>query len=411
MLLIKNGRLVDPKSGTDRKMDILIHGGKVKRLAENIEEENHFEIINASGMVVSPGFIDVHVHFRDPGQTVKEDMVTGSRSAARGGFTTVVAMANTDPVVDNKEILSKVIEKARGQKIEILQVATVTKGMEGKEINNLKSLKEAGAAGFSDDGKPIMDASILKAAMELSKELDLPISLHEEDPSLIKMNGINKWAPRIAEDTMVARDVAMAINIGSKLNIQHISSGNAVENIRWGKLMGANIFAEVTPHHFSLTEEAVGSHGSLSKMNPPLRTAWDREEIIEGLKDNTIDIIATDHAPHTLEEKNLSLEEAPSGIIGLETALPLAITNLVDQGHLNMLDMLEKITINPAKLYNLDRGYISQGSRADITIFDPEEESIIGNFLSKSSNSPFKGQNLKGKIKYTISGGEFAYKD
>lgn len=411
MLLIKGGRLVDPKSGTDRRMDILIHGEKVKRVAENIKEEVHYEVIDASGMIVSPGFIDVHVHFRDPGQTIKEDMATGSMSAARGGFTTVVAMANTDPVIDNVKILSQTLEKAEKQEIEILQVATVTRGMEGKEINDLESLKKAGAAGFSDDGKPIMDASVLKAAMELSKELDLPISLHEEDPSLIKMNGINKWAPRIAEDTMVARDVAMAINIGSKLNIQHISSGNAVENIRWGKSVGANIFAEVTPHHFSLTEDSIARHGPLAKMNPPLRTSWDREKIIEGLKDNTIDIIATDHAPHTMKEKNLGLEGAPSGIIGLETALPLAITNLVNEGHLNMLDMLEKLTINPAKLYNLDRGYISQGGRADITIFDPEEESIIGNFLSKSSNSPFKGQNLKGKIKYTISGGEFAYKD
>ena len=411
MLLIKGGRLVDPKSGTDRRMDILIHGEKVKRVAENIKEEVHYEVIDASGMIVSPGFIDVHVHFRDPGQTIKEDMATGSMSAARGGFTTVVAMANTDPVIDNVKILSQTLEKAEKQEIEILQVATVTRGMEGKEINDLESLKKAGAAGFSDDGKPIMDASVLKAAMEISKELDLPISLHEEDPSLIKMNGINKWAPRIAEDTMVARDVAMAINIGSKLNIQHISSGNAVENIRWGKSVGANIFAEVTPHHFSLTEDSIARHGPLAKMNPPLRTSWDREKIIEGLKDNTIDIIATDHAPHTMKEKNLGLEGAPSGIIGLETALPLAITNLVNEGHLNMLDMLEKLTINPAKLYNLDRGYISQGGRADITIFDPEEESIIGNFLSKSSNSPFKGQNLKGKIKYTISGGEFAYKD
>ena len=411
MLLIKGGRLVDPKSGTDRRMDILIHGEKVKRVAENIKEEVHYEVIDASDMIVSPGFIDVHVHFRDPGQTIKEDMATGSMSAARGGFTTVVAMANTDPVIDNVKILSQTLEKAEKQEIEILQVATVTRGMEGKEINDLESLKKAGAAGFSDDGKPIMDASVLKAAMEISKELDLPISLHEEDPSLIKMNGINKWAPRIAEDTMVARDVAMAINIGSKLNIQHISSGNAVENIRWGKSVGANIFAEVTPHHFSLTEDSIARHGPLAKMNPPLRTSWDREKIIEGLKDNTIDIIATDHAPHTMKEKNLGLEGAPSGIIGLETALPLAITNLVNEGHLNMLDMLEKLTINPAKLYNLDRGYISQGGRADITIFDPEEESIIGNFLSKSSNSPFKGQNLKGKIKYTISGGEFAYKD
>ena len=369
MILIKNGRLIDPLTNTDEKLDILIEGEKVKKIEKDISMREEYTLIDARGCIVAPGLIDIHVHFRDPGQTYKEDMVTGSAAAARGGFTTVVCMANTKPVVDNVDTLKSILEKSKDLKIEVLQVSTITKGIDGKTINDLRALKEAGAAGFSDDGKPIMSAKVLKDAMEISKELDMPISLHEEDPSLIEKNGMNKFSPRLAEDVMVSRDITIAIDVGSKLNIQHISSGVSVELVRWGKKMGANIFAEVTPHHFTLTEDALEKYGSLAKMNPPLRSAWDRDKIIQGLKDDTIDIIATDHAPHTEEEKSGPIEKAPSGIIGLETSLSLAITNLVDKGHLSMMDMLKKLTINPAKLYNLDRGYIEENKRADLVIF------------------------------------------
>lgn len=411
MILIKNGTLIDPLSRTNAKKDLLIKGNNILKIEDSIENMEEYRLIDAAGLIIAPGLIDVHVHFRDPGQTHKEDMVSGSEAAARGGFTTVVCMANTNPVVDNVETLKSILEKTRDLKIEVLQASTVTQRMEGKILNDLKALKEAGAAGFTDDGKPIMDASILKKAMEISKELDMPISLHEEDPALIEQNGMNKFSPSIAEDVMVSRDAALAIAVHSKLNVQHISSGVAVEAIRWGKKMGANLFAEVTPHHFTLTEDAIEEYGSLAKMNPPLRTPWDREKIIEGLKDGTIDIIATDHAPHTKEEKSGDISKAPSGIIGLETSLALSITNLVDKGHLNMIDMLEKLTVNPARLYNLDRGSIAEDSRADLVIFDPNEEYTVEEFASKSWNSPFIGEKLKGKVKYTISKGEIVYKD
>lgn len=411
MILIQNARLIDPLSGVDEKKDILIEGEKIVSIEKQIESEEEYKVIDASGMIVAPGLIDVHVHFREPGATHKENMSTGSTSAARGGFTTVVCMANTNPPVDKVDTLKSLVEKAKDLPIEVLQVATVTEGIQGQTLADLKALKEAGAAGFSDDGKPIMDSSILRDAMIVSKELDMPISLHEEDPSLIEKNGIHKYSPRAAEDTMVARDIALGISTGSKVNIQHISSGLAVEAVRWGKSMGANIFAEVTPHHFTLTEEALEKYGSLAKMNPPLRTAWDREKIIEGLKDGTIDIIATDHAPHTKEEKDAHIDSAPSGIIGLETALSLALINLVDKGHLSMIDMLAKLTVNPAKLYNLDRGYIKEDHRADLVIFHPYEEHKVTSFSSKSWNSPFLGETMKGKVKLTISNGNIVYSD
>lgn len=411
MILIKNGRLMDPLSGTDENLDILIANTKVIKMEKEIEATEEYTVIDASGLIISPGLIDVHVHFRDPGQTHKEDIVTGSNAAARGGFTTVICMANTNPVVDSTDILKDILKRSGDLKVEVLQVSTVTKGMNGESLSDLKALKDAGAVGFSDDGKPIMNTKILGEAMEISKQLDMPISLHEEDPSLIEKNGINKFSPRIAEDVMVNRDIALAINIGSKLNIQHISSGISVDMVRWGKKMGANIFAEVTPHHFTLTEDALERHGSLAKMNPPLRTNWDRERIIEGLRDNTIDIIATDHAPHTKEEKDGDIDSAPSGIIGLETALSLAITNLVDKGHLSMIQMIEKFTVNPAKLYNLERGYIKENHRADLVIFSPKEEYTVENFVSRSWNSPFLGKRLRGKVKFTISNGSIVYKD
>lgn len=411
MILIKNARLINPLSGLDGKRDILIKDSKIEKIREKIENPGNCTLIDASGLIVAPGLIDVHVHFRDPGQTHKEDLISGSQAAARGGFTTVVCMANTKPVVDNVEVLKYILQRTKALKIEVLQTASVTQGMQGRVINDLKALKKAGASGFTDDGKSIMDVSVLKGAMEICKEIDMPISLHEEDPSLIEKNGINKFSPHIAEDVMVGRDALLAISVKAKLNIQHISSAIAVQEVRCAKEMGANLYAEVSPHHFSLSEQAIEKHGSLAKMNPPLKSLWHKEKLIEGLKDGTIDIIATDHAPHTREEKSGNIESAPSGIIGLETALALSLTNLVNKGHLSMIDMLEKLTVNPAKLYKLDRGFIKEQSRADLVIFSPEEEYLVESFSSKSSNSPFLGEKLRGKVKYTIAKGEIVYRD
>ena len=421
MILIKNGRLIDPKSKRDEVVDILIENGKIKKIGE-INDEKDFEVIDAKGYIVCPGLIDVHVHFRDPGFTYKEDILSGAKSAARGGFTTVVCMANTKPVVDNVQTLQYINEKSKEAIINVLQLGSITKGFEGKELTNFEELLKNGAVGFSDDGLPLMDTDVLYKAMEKAKELDIPISLHEEDPKFIKKSGVNDGeiakklgldggAKICAENIMVSRDCMLALDTGAKVSIQHISSGVAVETVRFAKSLGAKVYAEASPHHFTLTEEDVLKHGSLAKMNPPLRTKKDKQMIIEGLKDNTIEIIATDHAPHTIEEKNQPFELCPSGIIGLETSLALGITSLVKENHLSLMNLLEKMTINPAKLYNLNRGYIEEGAIADILIFDDNEQWQVKDFDSKSSNSPFIGEELYGKVKYTISEGKIVYTD
>ena len=417
-MLIKNGRIIDPVSKRDEIADILIEEGIITRIQKNINIED--EVIYAEGKIVAPGLIDVHVHFREPGVEYKEDILSGSKAAARGGFTTVVCMANTAPAVDNIETLKYINDIKKHSPINILQAATVTKELKGTEIVNMEELIEHGAAGFSDDGLPIMDTNIVLNAMLESKRLNMPISLHEEDPRLINSPGINegkiseklgiKGATHLAEDVMVARDCIIAIETGAKVNFQHISSGLSVDIIRWAKSMGADITAEASPHHFSMTEEDIPKFNTNAKMNPPLRTENDRMKLINGLKDGTIDIIATDHAPHSKEEKSMEFNKAPSGIIGLETALSVGITYLVKDKHLTIMQLLEKMTVNPARLYNLQSG-IKEGNKCDLVVFDINERWIADEFYSKSSNSPFQGKELWGKVKYTICGGKVVYED
>lgn len=421
MILIKDGRVIDPKRGIDDVLDILIEGKKIKKIGKYQRDEAYEKIIEAKGMVVAPGLMDVHVHFRDPGFTYKEDIETGAAAAAKGGYTTVVCMANTKPAVDNEETLRYVLEKGKTTGINVLSCAAVSKGLKGEELVDMEALKEAGAAGFTDDGIPLMDEKLVKKAMEEAARLNVPLSFHEEDPAFITNNGIHqgKYAkelgvtgsPALAEDILVARDCMLALHTGAKVNIQHISSRNAVRMVRLAKEMGAKVTAEVTPHHFSLSDEAVLKHGTLAKMNPPLRTRADRYEIIEGIKDGTIDIIATDHAPHSAEEKSRPLTEAPSGIIGLETALALGITKLVRKGHVTIMQLMEKMSLNPARLYNLDKGYVEEGADADLVIFSENEKWKVENFVSKSSNSPFIGEELYGKVKYTVCAGKVVYED
>lgn len=421
MILIKSGRLINPKNKRDEIVDIVIKDNKVVKIG-NINDYNGFnKIIDANECIVAPGLIDVHVHFRDPGFIYKEDILSGSKSASRGGFTTVICMANTNPIVDNKDTLEYIVEKSKKSCINVLQVGSITKGFKGEELVDMKKMINHGAVGFSDDGLPIMNSDIIIDAMQKAKELNVPLSFHEEDPSLITCAGINegkiskkmgiKGAPNVAEDIMVARDCMLALETGAKVNIQHISSKNSVEMVRFIKKLGANVYAEATPHHFTLTEEDVLTYETNAKMNPPLRTIQDKQAIIQGLKDDTIQIIATDHAPHTNEEKSLEFTKSPSGIIGLETALCLGITNLVKQNHIDIMTLIEKMTINPAKLYNLEKGNIEEGEIADIIIFNQDEEFIINSFYSKSENSPFKGKKLFGKVKYTICNGKIVYED
>ena len=419
MIFIQNGRVLDPKSKTDIVMDIVIDDGKIIAMESGSKPSQEDLVIDATGLAVAPGLIDVHVHFRDPGLTYKEDIQTGALAAAKGGFTTVVCMANTRPPVDNPKTLEYVLCEGRKTGINVLSAAAITVGMKGSELVNMEELKKLGAVGFTDDGMPILDSSLAKRAMEEAARLNVPLSFHEEDPAFIENNGINQGAvsrqldiggsPALAEDIMVARDCMLALHTGAVIEIQHISSGNSVRIVRLAKQMGAKIMAEVTPHHFSLDESALLKHGTLAKMNPPLRTELDREEILHGLQDNTIDIIATDHAPHSSEEKSRPFTEAPSGIIGLETSLALGITNLVHPGHLSLLQLIEKMSLNPARLYSLDKGYLAPGADADIVIFDPNELWTVTDFISKSSNSPFIGERLFGKVKYTICSGKMVY--
>lgn len=432
ILLIRGVRLVDPASGTDAVRDILIRDGRITRLIQRsgsfgegeaawdgAGETEGVRIIDGSGLIAAPGLVDTHVHFRDPGFTYKEDMDTGAASAAAGGVTTVVLMANTRPCVDRVETLRYVLEKGEKTPIHVASCANVTLGMKGKALTDMEALVVAGAAGFTDDGVPILAEVTARAAMEKAAALRVPISFHEENPAFIENNGINRGAAsayfgiggsdRQAEIDLVARDVRLAAETGARVVIQHISTREGVELVRAAKRQGADIHAEATPHHFSLTQEAAIRYGTLAKMNPPLRTEEDRQAILEGLRDQTIDLIATDHAPHSAEEKQKGITEAPSGIIGLETSLSLGIMELVDTGVLSLSGLVERMSLAPARLYGLDAGYVAEGGPADLVLFDPQETWKAESFHSKSSNTPFLGKTMKGKIHMTICNGRIVY--
>lgn len=420
-MIIKNGFLVNPGTHTSYRASLRVRNGIIEEIASDIPAASSEECLDAKGLTIAPGLIDTHVHFRDPGFPHKENLHTGSLAAAKGGFTSVICMANTSPVVDCVPVLRDILDRAQNESIRIFQTGTVSQGLKGKLPSDMAALKEAGACGFTDDGIPITDAAFCYQAMKTAAALGVPISLHEEDPAFIRNNGINHGiisgqmglygSPSIAEESLVARDCMLALRTGAHVVIQHISSEYSVELVRTFKKMGARLHAEATPHHFSLTEDAVLSHGTLAKMNPPLRTEKDRQAIIRGLADGTIDIIATDHAPHSASEKEKPFPNAPSGIIGLETSLALGITFLVREGHVSLMELLEKMTVNPARLYHLPSGGIAEGCPADLVIFSPKERWIPQNYLSLSSNSPFTGMELYGKVKHTICGGRLVYSE
>jgi len=430
MILIKNGYLIDPKSGREGKASILTDGERIQKIvweeddAGNLESlaKDASEVIDATGLIVAPGLVDVHVHFREPGFTYKEDIQSGAKAAAKGGFTTVVLMANTKPANDNAETLAEVLEKGRQTGIHVLSCVNVTKGMKGQEIVPMEELSEAGAAGFTDDGVPILSEELVREAMKLAAKIGKPISFHEEDPKYIENNGINRGkasefygiggSSREAEITLSARDIEIAKETGADIDVQHISTKEAVELVRKAREAGfSNVHAEATPHHFTLTEEAAIKYGTNAKMNPPLREEADRLAIIRGLQDGTIEMIATDHAPHSKEEKEKPITQAPSGIIGLETSLALGITELVDKGYLTMSELLERMSTGPARIYHLDAGCVCEGGPADLILIDKEAEMIPGNYASKASNTPFTGWKLKGRVKMTICGGKIAWRE
>ena len=421
MIVIKNGYVINPKSGFEGKADVFIKDDKIVSIGE-AEVCEDAEVIDATGLIVAPGLVDVHTHFRDPGFEYKEDIYTGAKAAAAGGYTTVIMMCNTKPTIDNVDTLSYVLNKGKETGIHVESCGAVSFGLKGEKLTDMDALAKAGAIGFTDDGIPLMDEAILREAMAKTAAMNMPISLHEEDASLITNNGVNRGAasehfgiggsPRDAEISLIERDLQIALETNAIVNVQHISSKEGVELVRKAKAVPGNrVHAEATPHHIALTEEAVIAKGTLAKVNPPIRTEEDRLAIIEGLKDGTIDIIATDHAPHAKEEKDKPLTEAPSGMLGLEAALPLCIEKLVKEAGMSMMEVLDKLTAKPAAMYNIDRGELRVDGPADIVIFNPDEKWTVTGFQSKSQNSPFLGEELTGKVKYTICKGMVVYKD
>ncbi len=421
-LLIKGGRVIDPANGVDEVLDILVEDGIIVELKRVFDaEEKGAKVIDAEGKTVVPGLVDMHAHLREPGYEEKETIETGCWAAAAGGITTVACMANTLPVNDNASVTHYILERAKGAgSIDVLPVGAVSKGLKGEEITEFGPMKEAGVVAFCDDGNPIMDSGLIRRALEYSMKWGVPILSHCEDLGLSRGGMMNEGdlsrelglqgIPRAAEEVMVARDIILAELTGARLHICHVSTARSVELIRRGKSEGIQVTAETAPHYFSLTEEAVRDHGTNAKINPPLRTALDQKAIKAGLRDGTIDAIATDHAPHEAASKEVDFSRAPSGIIGFETALPLTL-RLVDEGVLSLDSTIAKLSTNPSKILGINKGTLSKGSRADITIFDPKREFVVEKaaFRSKARNTPFDGWKLKGVVKFTIAGGRIVY--
>ena len=442
MLLIKGGRLIDPSQGIDGIADLLVKDGVVSGMAQHIDPPEHAEVIDATGMIVSPGFIDVHCHLREPGFEDKETIATGTLAAARGGFTTVCAMPNTNPTMDTASTLEYVLRKARDEAVvRVLPIGCVTKQSKGAELAEMGELAEAGAIGFSDDGNPVVNSNIMRQALSYSSALGLPIINHCEEPSLFHGGSMNegwisnrlgiKGIPNSAEDIMVARDINLAELTGGRYHVAHLSTAGALELVRRAKERGMkNVTAEVTPHHLTLTDEAIlgrtaesnGSTGAYApltpaaydttaKVNPPLREQADVDAMIQGLRDGVIDLIATDHAPHNRTDKQCTFHEAAFGISTLETALG-QLMSLVHGDAIDLPLLIEKMTLAPARfLRRTDIGTLRQGAPADITIIDPETEWVVDTtqFASKGKNTPLQGATLRGKVHATLVAGEVVY--
>lgn len=420
-LLIKNGLVVDPKNNINSVMDILVNDGIIEKIAPSITDTAD-EVYDANGKVVAPGLVDLHVHFRDPGLEYKEDIYSGSRAAAKGGVTSVVCMPNTKPPIDSAALVQYVTNKGKDAGlINVLTSGCISKGQKGEELAEIGELKEAGAVAITDDGRPVESSSLMRKALEYAKMFDIPVMSHSEDLDLVDNGSMNEGAvatamgirgiPKAAESVAISRDILIAEEVDGRLHLCHVSTKNSIEAIRAAKKRGAKITAETAPHYFSLTDKACEGFNTNAKMNPPLRSQEDVDAVIEGLQDGTLDAIATDHAPHHIDEKNLEFDLAYNGIVGLETSLALGITYLVKTGKLTMSQLIEKMSSNPSEIIKIDRGNLGIGKAADIVIFDPESKYTVktADFVSKSKNSPYDGFELYGKINMTICNGKIVY--
>ena len=419
-VLIKGGRLLDPANGIDDQLDLLIENGIVAEVGADLDASDA-QILDAKNRLVVPGLIDIHVHLREPGYEYKEDISSGVRAAVAGGFTAVACMPNTDPVNDNKTVTHYIRQRAAEAGLaNVFPVGTITKGLKGESLSEMGELLEAGCVAVSDDGRPVEDGEIMRRAMEYASSFDLPVISHAEDLSIVAGGVMNdgfvatelglKGIPWVAEDTMVARDVMLAEFTGARLHVAHVSTRGAVEIIRAAQKRGVAVTAEVTPHHFTLTEEAVRGYDTNAKMNPPLRSADDVAAVREGLADGTIGVIATDHAPHHRDEKNVEFNIALNGIVGLETALPLTL-RLVEEEVLSLPEAIARLTCGPAQALGLSRGSLTVGDRADVAIIDPDRSWTLRSdeLLSKSKNTPFDGWSFKGVATCTLVNGKVVY--
>lgn len=424
-ILIKNGRILNPSDKTDRTGDLYIEDSIIKEMGDSLEtEEQPDKIIDAKGCFVMPGLIDLHVHLRDPGLTYKEDIVTGSRAAARGGFTTILAMPNTKPVIDCADRVDYVHNKAKQMApVHVLQIGAVTKGQKGEELADIEGMVKSGIPAISEDGKSVMNVKLYKEAMKIAAKHQIPVLAHCEDQNLVSGGCVNEdkrskqlGLPGISnavEDVIVARDIVLAKETGARLHLCHCSTKDSVTMIRLAKEAELPVTGEVCPHHFTLTSDDIVPGDSNYKMNPPLRTKEDKDALIRGLKEDIIDVISTDHAPHSREEKMRPMTTAPFGIVGLETAVALTYTELVETGILTPMQMAEKMSYNPAQVIGSEKGTLDIGKPADVTIIDPNEEYVIDTmeFLSKGKNTPFGGRKVKGLVKATICDGRIVYQN
>lgn len=418
-ILIING--IVTYNGIVERTNVLIDEGIVlsTKAAADIEAD---KVIDAGGLYVLPGLVDAHCHLRDPGYEYKEDIISGTKSAARGGFTSIACMPNTNPAVDNAAVVRYIIEKSQKEGyVNVYPIGAITKGLEGNELSEMGIMREAGIVAVSDDGKPVMNSDVMKKALIYAGQFGLPVISHCEDLNLTDNGSMNegltstilglRGIPSASEDVMVSREIILSEYTNVPIHIAHVSTKVSVELIRQAKNRGIKITAETCPHYFTLTEEACRDYNTNAKMNPPLRSQKDLEAVIEGLKDGTIDIIATDHAPHHFDEKNVEFEKAANGIVGFETALALSYTGLVEKGHLSFQQMIEKLTVNPAEMLKIDKGTLEEGKTADIILvdFDNEYKVDVSKFVSKGRNSPFDGFKVKGRVMMTIVGGKFVY--